>query len=81
MKMSESQKLISFAQSYLKRQPFDIVHDLEHHQLVMTNCVEIIKQEQVRVDQDIILTSAWWHDVEKSYQTANSSDNTIIFVR
>lgn len=79
--MSESQNLISFAQSYLKRRPFDIVHDLEHHQLVMTNCVEIIKREQVPIDKDIILTSAWWHDVEKSYQTANSSDSTIIFFR
>ena len=77
--MSDSQKLIQYAQSYLKKQPFDIVHDLEHHQLVVRNCEAIIQNEKLKPNLDVIMTAAWWHDVEKSYKTANSSDNTIVF--
>ncbi len=77
--MTNSQKLIEFAQAYLKKQPFDIVHDFEHHQLVVTNCQQIIQAEELTPETDVIMTAAWWHDVEKSYTTANSADTTVAF--
>lgn len=77
--MTDAQKLISFAQDYLQKQPFDIVHDLEHHQLVVQNCLNIIEHEKLTPNFDVILTSAWWHDVDKSYETVKSSDNTVTF--
>lgn len=79
--MSDSQKLIVFAQEYLRRQPFDIVHDLEHHQLVVNNCLDIIGAERLNPHEDVIITSAWWHDVEKSYRSANSADSTVSFLK
>lgn len=79
--MSDSTTLIEYAKDYLQKQPFDIVHDLEHHQLVVSNCIEIIEQEKLTPNREVVLTSAWWHDVEKSYQTAKSSDNTLNFLR
>jgi HD superfamily phosphodiesterase len=79
--MKSSQKLIEFAKKYLEKQPFDIVHDLEHHEQVVANCLDIIKQEGLQPDMDVIITAAWWHDVEKSYETKNSADKTIVFFR
>jgi HD superfamily phosphodiesterase len=77
--MSKNQILIEYAQSYLKKQPFDIIHDFEHHQLVVSNCITIIEQENLKPNTEALLTAAWWHDVEKSYETTNSSDNTVSF--
>ncbi len=79
--MSSNQKLIVFAQEYLKKQPFDIVHDLKHHQLVVKNCVDIIREEKLTPDEEVVITSAWWHDVEKSYKSANSADSTVSFLK
>lgn len=79
--MSDSQKLIDYAQTYLQKQPFDIVHDLEHHQLVVTNCTGIVTAERLTPNMEVLMTAAWWHDVDKSYETANSSDNTVVFFR
>jgi HD superfamily phosphohydrolase YqeK len=79
--MSVSQKLIEYAQAYLKKQPFDIIHDFEHHQLVVNNCQQIVIQEKLVPNEAVLFTSAWWHDVEKSYQTANSADTTVEFFK
>lgn len=79
--MTPIKNLISFARDYLQKQPFDIVHDHEHHELVYHNCRQIIEKEGLHPDRDVIEVSAWWHDVEKSYKTDNSADSTIIFLK
>lgn len=80
--MSSIKKVAEFAQTYLKQQPFDLAHDFAHHQLVYHNCLSIIKNEHLtQADQDVITVAAWWHDVEKNPQAANSAQSTVAFFR
>lgn len=62
--MIDNPEIINKAQEYLRRQPVDFVHDLDHHEAVANNCIKIIQAEHLNVNPTIVIIAAWWHDLE-----------------
>lgn len=77
--MTGIDQLIAQAQTLLRQVPFDAAHDFEHHQLVVEHCSTLVDTEQLDLGYDALMTAAWWHDVNKSYKTENSYDETVVF--
>lgn len=63
--MRTNNRLVQFAQDYLKESPFDAGHDLEHHARVVGHCKRIVKEEKLTLDWKALETAAWWHDIER----------------
>ena len=56
-------KLIQKAEYLLKKQPYDVAHDLTHHQRVWKNAETIVERENLRLNSDALKVACYWHDV------------------
>ena len=74
MSMTDSVfKLIQKAEYLLKKQPYDVAHDLSHHQRVWETARNIAQEEQLNVDFNALKVACYWHDVvlEEKNETEN----------
>lgn len=58
-------KAINEAKKRLTNSPFDIFHNLDHHEHVWLGCKRIIAIEGLNVDEDALEIACYWHDVFK----------------
>jgi hypothetical protein len=61
--MDKYQKALAKAQEFLLKNKRDEAHDLKHHERVWQNCLEIIKREKLKINQNLLKIAAYWHDV------------------
>ena len=62
---------VSEAKDRLKTDPFDAGHDYYHHLAVVTNCLDIVRDEKLALDIDALLIAAWWHDYKRNEPDEN----------
>ncbi len=55
--------IILSAQKQLIGNPYDLAHDVLHHNRVAENVLLIKEGEDARCDSDLLLASAWLHDI------------------
>src|SRR3989344_7646057 len=55
--------IVTIAKKFLRKQPYDVAHGLEHHRSVWELGKKIAKAEKIKADMDAFTLAAWWHDV------------------
>jgi len=55
--------ILSKAEEFLSKQPFDAGHDLEHHQTVKAVALDISDHLEEKIDKEALEIAAMWHDV------------------
>lgn len=61
--MSKVSKIVSEAERYLKKNPFDAGHDIKHHREVWELAKDIVNHISKPVDKSALKISVMWHDV------------------
>lgn len=56
-------QLISQAQKLLIDNPQDPMHGITHHYRVVQLAKQIVKAEQLQLDENLLEVACWWHDV------------------
>ena len=71
-------ELIAEAKKYLKENPQDLLHDIEHHQRVLSLAMQIIEEEGLEndINKDLVEIICWWHDV-KVPKLTDTSDKRV----
>lgn len=76
--MSLTERLVSIAQEKLENQPFDEVHNLDHHTKVWGNCKAILESESLDdLDQKTLEVACWWHDIERGTEDNATLDQVL----
>ena len=65
------EKVLKEAKRRLKKDPFDVGHDYDHHLAVVMNCLTIIENENLDLDVNSLLIAAWWHDYKRNQDDEN----------
>jgi HD superfamily phosphodiesterase len=68
--------LIAEAKRILKESPYDVAHDLSHHERVWKNAQRISEHVSEPFDEDILKVAVFWHDVTLG-QKSETEDRTL----
>lgn len=61
--MPDINPLITKAKEILEKTPYDMGHDVFHHERVWGNAQIIVEKEKLHVDLDVLYVACMWHDV------------------
>ena len=61
--MANINNIVQEAKRLLKKQPYDVAHDLAHHEGVWKTAREVVKGAKISVDFKALKIAAFWHDV------------------
>jgi HD superfamily phosphodiesterase len=68
--------LIAEAKRILKESPYDVAHDLSHHERVWQNAQRISQHLSEPIDEAILKVAVFWHDVTLG-QKSETEDRTL----